>query len=130
MAALTSSERNKIWRKNNPKRKAEYARKYNREHAEQVAQYGRSYRSSHLEEKRVYDKKYRKANPEKRRAPVYVHRACKSGELVRAEICSRPSCTNTERIEAHHEDYSKPLDVEWLCESCHKKHHNPKLVVV
>ncbi len=32
------------------------------------------------------------------------------------KICS--DCGET-KVEAHHEDYSKPLDVEWLC----KKHH-------
>jgi hypothetical protein len=27
------------------------------------------------------------------------------------------------RLEAHHTDYSRPLEVEWLCVSCHRNHH-------
>jgi len=26
-------------------------------------------------------------------------------------------------LEAHHDDYSKPLDIQWMCTSCHKRHH-------
>ena len=27
------------------------------------------------------------------------------------------------RSEAHHRDYSKPLEVEWLCRPCHDDEH-------
>jgi hypothetical protein len=27
------------------------------------------------------------------------------------------------RAHAHHEDYSRPLDVIWLCARCHAAHH-------
>jgi hypothetical protein len=48
-----------------------------------------------------------------------VTRAIKSGELLRqpCEVCGDP------RSDAHHDDYSKPLDVRWLCRSHHRQHH-------
>ena len=50
-----------------------------------------------------------------------VKRAVKSGELVRPTQCSSDAPEHEGRIEAHHTDYSRPLDVVWLCVSCHRK---------
>jgi hypothetical protein len=56
-----------------------------------------------------------------------VARAIASGRLVRPAFCGE--CGKPPRahwrpwIYAHHDDYSKPLDVRWLCSSCHKLHH-------
>lgn len=46
-----------------------------------------------------------------------VHRALRAGTLVRqaCEVCG----TSDGRIDAHHDDYAKPLDVRWLC----RRHH-------
>ncbi len=48
-----------------------------------------------------------------------VAKAIKSGALVRqpCEVCG------AEKVDAHHDDYSKPLDVRWLCRKHHLHHH-------
>lgn len=65
--------------------------------------------------------KYSKANPTKSRVRYKVYKAIKAGKLVRkpCEVCG---ALNTH---AHHHDYSKPLDVKWLCPACHAKVHHP-----
>ena len=57
------------------------------------------------------------------RKDVYrkVYEAIKKGLLVKPDKCS--SCGRNCFIHAHHADYSKPLEVEWLCVSCHKRLH-------
>jgi hypothetical protein len=32
-------------------------------------------------------------------------------------------CGTEEDVQAHHDDYSKPLDVRWLCRKHHREHH-------
>lgn len=57
---------------------------------------------------------------ERHLARAAVIRAIKRGSLVRPKRCS--SCRQTGRIEAHHDDYSRPLDIKWLCPVCHAQH--------
>ena len=43
------------------------------------------------------------------------------GNIIKPNVCENCSRTTKEvsRIEAHHHDYDKPLDVNWLCPPCH-----------
>lgn len=64
----------------------------------------------------------RKRNREKVNARGVTHRAIKRGALARPDACQR--CGRADRaIEAHHADYTKPLEVEWLCQPCHTEVH-------
>ncbi len=73
--------------------------------------------------------KYKRDNRDKVRAGEQVLYAIKLGLLVRATNCeacgkdSEPFSNGVSDIQAHHDDYSKPLDVEWLCILCHNKRH-------
>lgn len=76
--------------------------------------------------KEIFDdvRKFRKNNPEEsnaiNRAGSAVNRALKSGLISRPDKCSW--CNRSDyRIEAAHHDYDLPLDILWLCKSCHGK---------
>lgn len=62
----------------------------------------------------------------KHRARMLVMQAVRSGRLLRptrCPLCYRNVDRNLKpiRISAHHEDYSKPLDVIWCCGHCHSR---------
>lgn len=59
--------------------------------------------------------KYR--TPAVRRAHSAVARAVRAGRLSRPSVCTE--CGSEGRVEAAHEDYSRPLDIRWLCRRCH-----------
>ena len=50
-------------------------------------------------------------------ARVVVYRARRQGVLVSPNRCGL--CGANGYVVAHHDDYSKPLDVRWLCKKCH-----------
>ena len=60
--------------------------------------------------------------PNAMRARRAIDAAITAGAIRRPTNCSGCGCSDTEhRIEAHHYDYSKPLDVIWLCTPCHRR---------
>lgn len=70
--------------------------------------------------KRALDN-YKKKFPLKYAAHIVTGNAIRDGKLIKADSCS--VCGSKEKIEGHHDDYTKPLEVRWLCESCHKEWH-------
>jgi hypothetical protein len=64
---------------------------------------------------------YRKRHPMVYASHVITNNAIRDGKLLAVSICS--VCNSTDKIEKHHDDYTKPLEVRWLCEQCHKEWH-------
>lgn len=62
---------------------------------------------------------WQRQNPEKRAAHKAVEKAIRNGVLVR-QPCE---CGCDRKPQAHHEDYSKPLEVRWLCHVAHQARH-------
>lgn len=60
-------------------------------------------------------------HPERRKASHIVGNAVRDGKLIPWPVCAVPECS--EKPEGHHPDYSRPLDVVWLCDMHHKQAH-------
>lgn len=66
-----------------------------------------------------YDKAARKRNQAKFKARSVVNNAKRDGKIKPAP------CANCgkKKTQAHHTDYTKPLEVVWLCAKCHTFAH-------
>ena len=56
------------------------------------------------------------------RAHQRVAEAVRTGKIARPDRCTRCG-RSAKRIEGHHDNYQKPLDVMWLCVFCHRHRH-------
>lgn len=56
--------------------------------------------------------------PEKIIARKICRNAVSSGVLIK-----KPCTCGELKVQGHHEDYSKPLEVVWLCRKCHNNYH-------
>jgi hypothetical protein len=60
----------------------------------------------------------------KRWARQVFSNAVRDGRITKPAACS--ACEQEvprRRLHGHHDDYSRPLDVEWLCARCHRQAH-------
>ena len=69
----------------------------------------------------VLAKNAERRQTEQFRARMAVAAAVKRGDLVRPASCS--ACGRKGRIEGHHADYARALEVVWLCIRCHASLH-------
>lgn len=116
-----------------------YANSYREKHLERIQKYDRdraglpkrrqlrkeNYRrrtATKAGRKREWQKKeeWRRRNKVKRAAHAITSNAVRTGRLIK-QPCIR--CGSRRNIHAHHEDYFKPLEVMWLCRTCHGKRH-------
>lgn len=95
-----------------------------RAHRNHYASYERqrNQRPERKEARLEHQKVRRSNNPDKYHAYCLVSYAVRSGKLTKqpCEVCGEFD------VEAHHEDYSKPLEVEWLCRAHHLQRHGKK----
>ena len=96
----------------NKLRNYEYYRKYDIE---------RSNTPRRIELRKETTERYRHEYPDKINACQKARRARIKGLITPPNSC--PSCGYGGKLIMHHPDYSKPLEVEWMCQRCHKRLH-------
>lgn len=92
-------------------------------------EYHRSYNAAYYARQEIREKaneraRMRRQDPVenvKARARCAVKHAIEAGKLQK-----RPCFCGETRVDAHHDDYSRPLDVVWLCRTHHIELHHPK----
>ena len=71
---------------------------------------------------KIYKERYYEKYPEKRAAKEALRAAVRYGKIEKPNNCQE--CGQEALIHGHHTDYSKPLDVAWLCQTCHVRAHH------
>lgn len=101
------------------KSRKEYVRKWSENNRERIREYSRKRRERDREAFNAYHRNYKKTNKEKVEARSIVFVAVRAGKLKKklCEVCGK------KRVEAHHDDYLKPLKVRWLCKIHHEYRH-------
>ena len=103
----------------------EYTRLY------KMTEKGKAIRRHQYARHRVYHQEYsrnqRLKEPCKMMAERLLNKAVRGGMIIKpgeCQECSRADC----KIYGHHKTYAEPLDVIWLCGTCHYKVHQYRQV--
>jgi len=114
-----TNDRNKL-------HEVEYSRRYMNTEEFIRKKREREKRYRHSEAYKTAQRKRRSRNKEEGKARAAVVKALEDGILVRPDTCSTPSAFCDGPICGHHEDYSNPLCVIWLCRFHHLELHRIK----
>ena len=112
----------KQWYQLNKEKKKQYQKEYWHLNRENIKNYQQDYSQLNREKMRDKGNQYYRRNPEKHKARSMLNYAVRSGKIHKPLYCS--CCDSDKHLEAHHTDYSKPLEVTWLCRTCHRELHS------
>ena len=102
-------------------------RNYYQRNKEEEKRKSRIYRAKHGAKLYLKEKVKKIFYPEKIEAKYAVRNALRNNKISKPDKCSL--CYLKCKPEAHHTDYSKKLEVVWLCRACHQKTHYKEIAV-
>lgn len=112
------------YREARPEAHREYRQKWCQANPEKKAAANRSWNERNVGRRIELNKGYAERYPEKARAQHAVTRDVARGKIHKPELCSRcGALPDVVDLHAHHDDYSEPFDIEWVCRTCHVEHH-------
>jgi hypothetical protein len=103
------------WLKKNKDKVKVLQRKWYLNNKKRLNQKSKRYFIQNKDKCQLKHKSYYEKFPDRKKAHLKTRNAIVKGLLIRPKACSTIGCTSKGRIDAHHEDYSKPLEVRWLC---------------
>ena len=134
------AERNRKWREEHKEEIREKDRKYYEEHKKECNARAKKYRENNRERlleykkdwvkrneerlkeyRRKYHEDYKERSKTELKARTKLSNAIRDGKIFRPDRCDR--CGKKCTPDGHHWNYAFPLNVIWLCRSCHKIVH-------
>lgn len=128
------------WRKKNIEKTKEYSKKHREKNKDKIDSKRKTpaarkkmlaaIKRWRLKNRKRYlenQKENKKINRFKINARFRVTNAIRRGKMIRGTKCE--VCGKEGKMEAHHDDYKKPLEVKWLCDICHRHEHDKLLDV-
>lgn len=130
---LCKNARHSLWRAEHREEERARSREYTRSHRDEMTEYMRQWRARNpdyirdrrmanyeVEAQKLRDKKHTVAGRARNRFTQAVLR----GKITKPTHCEHCGCEpGSQHLVGHHDDYSKPFDVVWLCRICHGKQH-------
>ena len=98
-------------------------RQWRLNNSESIKEYQKVWQKNNKIKVAKYQKTYRAKNRQKFNARMLLYKYVAKGKIIRGRCAI---CNSGKSIEAHHEDYSKPLEVVWLCKIHHNEIHRRK----
>ena len=123
-----------VWVERERERKRLNMRRWRVNNPEKARLRGKLWWERNPEKARAGNRAWSQRNKHKSAAHSKLNNAVARGDIVRPSDCSRCGVEPVPRnIQGHHPDYNKPLDVEWICRSCHGEEHRleiPKTAIM